>query len=137
VRHHGAVNLNVIERLLLTDVNMPAGLLLFMSHTHTHTHTPHTHTYEQGSIMERLILTDVDMPAGLRHFMSANEVPPALADWRSALKEEDNVGLALRWVAAIEEMEPFLELPVEVCDCVMTHDCVAQTHTHIHIGIYT
>eukprot|EP00277_Geminigera_cryophila_P001574 CAMPEP_0179416164 /NCGR_PEP_ID=MMETSP0799-20121207/6642_1 /TAXON_ID=46947 /ORGANISM="Geminigera cryophila, Strain CCMP2564" /LENGTH=489 /DNA_ID=CAMNT_0021188997 /DNA_START=57 /DNA_END=1526 /DNA_ORIENTATION=+ len=81
-----------------------------------------------GSIMERLILTDVDMPAGLRHFMSANEVPPALADWRSALKEEDNVGLALRWVAAIEEMEPFLELPVEVRDAAMTawHDALAE-----------
>jgi len=42
--NHGAVNLNVIEQLILTDVDMPAGLRLFMSHTHTHTHThlPHT-----------------------------------------------------------------------------------------------
>jgi hypothetical protein len=81
-----------------------------------------------GRIMERLILTDVDMPAGLRHFMSCNEVPPALADWRSALKPVDNVGLALRWVAALEEMEPFLEIPVQVRDLAMSawHDGVVQ-----------
>jgi hypothetical protein len=62
--------------------------------------------------MERLVLTDVDMPRGLRHFVTANEVPPALTDWQESLKQVDNVGLALRWVAAQEEMEPYLELPV-------------------------
>ena len=72
-----------------------------------------------GAIMERLILTDVDMPAGLRQFLSANEVPPALADWRSALTQSDNVGLALRWVAALEEIEPFLEIPAEERDAAM------------------
>ena len=81
-----------------------------------------------GRIMERLILTDVDMPAGLRHFMSANDVPPALSDWRAALKPADNVGLALRWVAGLEEMEPFLELPVEVRDNAMStwHDSLVE-----------
>lgn len=69
-----------------------------------------------GSIMERLIMTDVDMPAGLQRFLTANDVPPALADWRNGLKDVDNLGLALRWVAALEEMEPYLELPGSVRD---------------------
>ena len=43
-------------------------------------------------------------------------MPPALADWRSGLRDVDNLGLALRWVAALEEMEPYLELPGDVRD---------------------
>jgi hypothetical protein len=84
--------------------------------------------------MERLILTDVDMPAGLRQFLTANEVPPALADWRSALSQTDNIGLALRWVAALEEMEPFLEIPEVVRDAAMVawHDGVKEL-----LGQYT
>ena len=84
--------------------------------------------------MERLILTDVDMPAGLRQFLTANDVPPALADWRSALSQTDNIGLALRWVAALEEMEPFLEIPEVVRDAAMVawHDGVKEL-----LGQYT
>jgi hypothetical protein len=74
------------------------------------------------------------MPAGLRQFLTANEVPPALADWRSALSQTDNIGLALRWVAALEEMEPFLEIPEVVRDAAMVawHDGVKEL-----LGQYT
>jgi hypothetical protein len=50
------------------------------------------------------------MAPGLRHFISANEVPPALTGWRAGLKNTENIGLAMRWVAAQEEMEPYLEI---------------------------
>jgi len=63
-----------------------------------------------GSIMERLVLTDVDMPSGLRKFITSNDVPPALESWRSALKKDDNTGLALRWVSALTEMGHTLTL---------------------------
>lgn len=63
-----------------------------------------------GELAERLARTEVDMPEGLAKFITANEVPPVLQNWRDALPKQNNVGLALRWVQALAEMEPTLTL---------------------------
>mmetsp|Transcript_325 Transcript_325/g.868 ORF Transcript_325/g.868 Transcript_325/m.868 type:complete len:200 (-) Transcript_325:16-615(-) len=61
--------------------------------------------------MERLLMTDTTLAPGLSYFLSSNEVPSALTSWRTALKDTSNTGLALRWVAAVDEMEPTLAMP--------------------------
>jgi hypothetical protein len=62
-------------------------------------------------VMERLMMTDATLAPGLSYFLSSNEVPSALTSWRQALKDQNNTGLALRWVAALDEMEPTLAMP--------------------------
>mmetsp|Transcript_30261 Transcript_30261/g.59091 ORF Transcript_30261/g.59091 Transcript_30261/m.59091 type:complete len:496 (+) Transcript_30261:65-1552(+) len=63
-----------------------------------------------SQVMERLLMTDTTLAPGLSYFLSSNEVPEALSSWRSALKDTSNTGLALRWVAALDEMEPTLAI---------------------------
>ena len=47
-------------------------------------------------IMERLTVTETDLAPGLGYFLSSNEVPSSLSSWKTALKDIDNTGLALR-----------------------------------------
>ena len=50
------------------------------------------------------------MPQGLKTFVGKNEIPRELESWREGLPDTQNPGLALRWVAAIAEMEPTLQI---------------------------
>jgi hypothetical protein len=63
-----------------------------------------------SQIMERLVMTESSIAPGLGYFLSSNEVPKALSSWKAALNDTDNTGLALRWVAALDEMEPTLAI---------------------------
>jgi len=46
--------------------------------------------------------------SGLNSFFGKNEFPKELEHWRNCINENQNPGLALRWVAALAEMEPTL-----------------------------
>ena len=50
------------------------------------------------------------------HVGVRRQVPRSLPAWRAALPSVANTGLALRWVAALVEMEPTLALPDHVRD---------------------
>ena len=50
------------------------------------------------------------MPQGLKAFVGKNEIPRELQSWRDLLPDSQNPGLALRWVAAIAEIEPTLRI---------------------------
>ena len=51
------------------------------------------------------------IPAGLNSFFGKNEFPRHLKTWRDNINDNQNPGLALRWVAALAEMEPTLAIP--------------------------
>lgn len=53
------------------------------------------------------------VPTGLNSFFGKNEFPRELDHWRNSVNENQNPGLALRWVAALAEMEPTLQIPPE------------------------
>jgi len=48
------------------------------------------------------------IPSGLNSFFGKNEFPRQLGTWRENLEDNQNPGLALRWVAALAEMDPTL-----------------------------
>ena len=74
-----------------------------------------------ASIMKRLQEVDADeikkewgggiVPTGLNTFFGKNEFPKELKSWRDNIEDNQNPGLALRWVAALAEMEPTLQIP--------------------------
>jgi len=53
------------------------------------------------------------IPAGLNSFFGKNEYPRTLKTWRANINDNQNPGLALRWVAALAEMEPTLAIPTD------------------------
>ena len=53
------------------------------------------------------------VPTGLNTFFGKNEFPPELSSWRDTIEDNQNPGLALRWVASLAEMEPNLEISTE------------------------
>lgn len=53
------------------------------------------------------------MPSGLNSFFGKNEFPRHLQTWRKNINDNQNPGLALRWVAALAEMEPTLAIPTD------------------------
>lgn len=50
---------------------------------------------------------------GLNSFFGKNEFPRTLKTWRDNIRDNQNPGLALRWVAALAEMEPTLAIPTD------------------------
>lgn len=52
--------------------------------------------------------------AGLNSFIGKNEIPRELPSWRKQLGDNQNPALALRWAAALAEMEPTLAIPSKV-----------------------
>lgn len=54
------------------------------------------------------------VPSGLNTFIGKAELPRELQSWRDQVEDNQNPGLALRWVAALAEMEPTLSIPKEV-----------------------
>ena len=54
------------------------------------------------------------MPTGLMTFVGKNEIPRELESWRNGLPDSQNPALALRWAAALAEMEPTLEIEESV-----------------------
>ena len=67
-------------------------------------------------IMEELqeLGSDCVIPDGLNSFIGKNEVPRELRSWRNQLGDNQNPSLALRWVAALAEMEPTLNISKEI-----------------------
>ena len=63
-----------------------------------------------AAIMKKLKALDTEnpVPAGLNTFMGKNEVPRELESWRSSLKDNQNPALAIRWAAAMIEIEKTL-----------------------------
>ena len=57
---------------------------------------------------------DFKMPVGLNTFMGKTEIPRELSHLRDQMEDNQNPGLALRWVAALAEMEPTLSIPADV-----------------------
>lgn len=53
------------------------------------------------------------LPQGLNSFFGKNEFPRQLSTWRDQMEDNQNPGLALRWVAALAEMEPTLQIPYD------------------------
>lgn len=68
------------------------------------------------SIMAKLLKIQEDkkykkpVAAGLNTFMGKAEVPRELHSWRDCLEDNQNPGLALRWVAAMAEIEKTLQI---------------------------
>lgn len=60
--------------------------------------------------MEKLESTKSGIPESLNTFIGKNEVPSELSSWRDSLQPSSNIGLALRWEAALAEMEPTLAI---------------------------
>lgn len=54
---------------------------------------------------------NVEISAGLNSFIGKNEIPRELPSWRDQMGDNQNPALALRWVAALAEMEPTLAIP--------------------------
>lgn len=54
------------------------------------------------------------IPQGLNTFIGKSEIPEELQKWRDQLKDNQNPGLALRWIAALSEMELTMAIPVEM-----------------------
>jgi hypothetical protein len=52
-----------------------------------------------------------EFPAGFRAYFSAAEMPEPWADVRQSLSADANVGLLLRWSAAIAEMDAYYRVP--------------------------
>jgi len=64
-------------------------------------------------LMKRLADTNSVVPRGLNTFMGKSEIPQELENWRNSVQESSNAGLALRWEAALAEMEPTLAIDQE------------------------
>jgi hypothetical protein len=54
------------------------------------------------------------IPYGLNTFIGKAEIPRELHAWREQMRDNQNPGLALRWVAALAEMESTLSIPKEL-----------------------
>src|SRR5262249_21329550 len=54
------------------------------------------------------------LPAGFRAYFSAAEMPPTWPEIRQALRAEPNVGLLLRWSAALAEMKAYYDVPSDL-----------------------
>ena len=50
------------------------------------------------------------VPKGLNTFMGKAEIPRELPSWRDCVADNQNPGLALRWEAALAEMEPTMAI---------------------------
>jgi len=63
------------------------------------------------TIMDKLrsLKDNNQVPYGLNTFIGKNEIPRDLPLWRNDLADNQNPGLALRWVAALAEMEETLK----------------------------
>jgi hypothetical protein len=68
------------------------------------------------SIMKELqdMGANAKVPAGLNSFIGKNEIPRELPAWREQINDNQNPALALRWAAALAEMEPTLSIPSDV-----------------------
>lgn len=68
------------------------------------------------SIMTKIsdMKDDFKMPQGLNTFIGKVEIPRELPHLRDQMKDNQNPGLAIRWVAALAEMEPTLSISAEV-----------------------
>lgn len=72
------------------------------------------------SIMSKLLKIQSDqvykkpVAAGLNTFMGKAEIPRELTSWRDCLEDNQNPGLALRWVAALAEIEKTLQIEEKV-----------------------
>ena len=68
------------------------------------------------SIMNKLLKIQADkkyekpVAAGLNTFMGKAEIPRELTSWRDCLEDNQNPGLALRWVAGMAEIEKTLQI---------------------------
>lgn len=51
------------------------------------------------------------MSSALNGFFGKQNFPKELESWRAAVEDNQNPGLALRWIAALAEMEPTLAIP--------------------------
>jgi hypothetical protein len=78
--------------------------------------------------MKRLAAADVAPPAGFHDIFSMFDFPPALALLAMAFPAVENVGLSLRWEAALTEMEAFDDVPVADSAAAIAswHDCVIE-----------
>ena len=75
-----------------------------------------------SQIMEQLRLSPGQplIAPGLGYFLSSSELPKELSSWKVQLGGSENTGLALRWVAALDEMESTLSIHDDEKDAV-TH----------------
>ncbi len=55
-----------------------------------------------------------ELPDGFRAYFSATEMPETWREIRQSLPNEPNVGLLLRWSAALVEMEAYYQVPSDV-----------------------
>ena len=61
--------------------------------------------------MDKLKDIGSPVPKSLNTFIGKNEVPGELTSWRASLEPTSNLGLALRWEAAMAEIQPTLSIP--------------------------
>ena len=47
-------------------------------------------------------------PESMNSFFGKNEIPRELSKWRDAVNDNQNPGLALRWVSALEELKEMM-----------------------------
>ena len=50
------------------------------------------------------------VPQGLNSFIGKNEIPRELENWRESLYDNQNPALAIRWAAALAEIEQTLAI---------------------------
>lgn len=55
-----------------------------------------------------------EFPAGFQSYFSAAEMPESWSELRQSLPSEPNIGLLLRWSAAIAEMDAYYHVPSEL-----------------------
>jgi hypothetical protein len=71
-----------------------------------------------AALRERLDGSSV--PAGLADYLDRWAVPPSLTALRAVTPSHPNVGLLLRWTAALEEMRPFLRIAPAQRDAIVS-----------------
>ena len=69
-----------------------------------------------ADIMAKLksVENDSDVAYGLNTFIGKTELPKELNSWIDQLEDNQNPGLALRWIAALAEMDATLQIPEDV-----------------------
>ena len=50
-------------------------------------------------------MNNLSIPSAMNSFFGKNEIPRELQHWRDQMKDNQNPGLALRWVSVLKELE--------------------------------
>ena len=79
------------------------------------------------------------VPDGLNSFIGSNEIPRELPLWRDCLFDNQNPALAIRWAAAMAEIEKTLEIDEEVRNSAVREwrsEVVSIVNTHENLSYF-